>query len=146
MCIDVRNTSFLFFWCILPLGPLTLTVSCPGPAPLVSTVKWLWCVDKMPWSKPGPLALTLLASGFNLGLIVLSSLPFGPRSKLLGLALCASCFNEGFLFLSSLAFGSKPGLLDLTSLDFGSDVSLTLDDCFAAAVINQILVYSSIIK
>lgn len=46
-----------------PLGPRIRTVSCPAPAPRVSTTKRLWKVARIPFSTPGPLTRTLLASG-----------------------------------------------------------------------------------
>ena len=46
-----------------PFGPLTRTVSWPAPAPAVSTTKWLLYLVRMPCCRPGPRAVTLLASG-----------------------------------------------------------------------------------
>lgn len=37
-----------------PLGPRTLTVSSPEPAPAVSTTNCPWNVDRRPFSTPGP--------------------------------------------------------------------------------------------
>lgn len=47
----------------LPLGPLTLTVNCPAPAPRVSHINLLWKIANTPCSMPGPYTRTLLASG-----------------------------------------------------------------------------------
>jgi len=47
----------------LPLGPLTLTVNCPAPAPRVSHINLLWKIASTPCSMPGPYTRTLLASG-----------------------------------------------------------------------------------
>ena len=55
---------------VLPLGPLILTVSWPAPAPLVSTMKRLTNVARIPCSTPGPVTLTLLASGWAVTLMI----------------------------------------------------------------------------
>lgn len=47
----------------IPLGPLTLTVNCPAPAPRVSHINLLWKIANTPCSMPGPYTRTLLASG-----------------------------------------------------------------------------------